>query len=161
MNDTVVCRPVARVHCRFTEVTGMPIQSAAVPQELARIEVLAEFAAGLRDIEGFEYLLLFTHFHRCASEKLELTPFLDDHSHGVFATRAPARPNRLGLSIVQLLKVDGTTLHIAGNDMLDGTPILDIKPYVPRFDVRTTERIGWFADRLDALPTIRADDRMA
>lgn len=161
MNDVVVCRPVAQVHSRFTEVTGMPIQSAGVPQELARVEVFPEFAAGLRDIEGFEYLLLFTHFHRCASEKLEVMPFLDDRTHGVFATRAPARPNRLGLSIVQLLRVEGTTLHIAGNDMLDGTPVLDIKPYVPRFDVRATERIGWFADRLDALPTIRADDRMA
>lgn len=164
MNPTptppIACTPVGVVRSPFTEVAGMPIQTAAVPQLPAQVEVFEQFASGLRDIEGFEFLILVTHFHRCAAEKLEVTPFLDDRTHGVFATRAPARPNRLGLSIVQLLRVDGRTLHVAGNDMLDGTPVLDIKPYVPRFDVRATDRIGWFADRLDALPTTRADDRM-
>jgi tRNA (Thr-GGU) A37 N-methylase len=86
--------------------------------------------------------------------------FLDTESHGVFATRAPARPNRLGLSIVRLVSVEGTTLHFSGNDMMDGTPVLDIKPYVPRFDVRETERVGWFGARLDQLPGIRSDGRM-
>ena len=101
------------------------------------------------------------HLHRCEKELLEVVPFLDTDSHGVFATRAPARPNRIGLSIVRLQSVDGCTLHFTGNDMLDQTPVLDIKPYVPRFDVRSTERIGWFASRLDQLPQVRADDRMA
>ncbi|MGJ7612153.1 MULTISPECIES: tRNA (N6-threonylcarbamoyladenosine(37)-N6)-methyltransferase TrmO [unclassified Variovorax] len=156
----VVCRPVGLVHCRFTEATGMPIQTAGAPEETGRLEVFAEFAPGLRDIEGFDYLILVTHLHRCAHERLEVVPFLDDASHGVFATRAPARPNRLGLSIVRLVSVEGTTLHFAGNDMMDGTPVLDIKPYVPKFDVRQTERTGWFGARLDQLPRIRSDDRM-
>ena len=158
--DDVVCRPIGIVRSRFTAVTGMPIQTAGAADEPARLEVLPAFAPGLRDIEGFDYLMLITHLHLGTHEPLEITPFLDNRPHGVFATRAPARPNRLGLSIVRLLRVDGATLHFAGNDMVDGTPVLDIKPYVPRFDVRETERIGWFADRLHQLPTLRADDRM-
>ena len=155
--EPVVCRPVGVVRSRFTEAAGMPIQTAGAPGEPGRLEVFAEFAPGLRDIEGFDY---FTHLHQCAHERLEVVPFLDNASHGVFATRAPARPNRLGLSIVRLLSVDGTTLHFSGNDMMDGTPVLDIKPYVPRFDVRETERVGWFGARLDQLPSTRSDDRM-
>ncbi|WP_390346071.1 tRNA (N6-threonylcarbamoyladenosine(37)-N6)-methyltransferase TrmO [Variovorax boronicumulans] len=158
--DPVVRRPVGVVRSRFTETSGMPIQTAGAPDEVGRLEVFAEFAPGLRDIEGFDYLILVTHLHRCAHERLEVVPFLDDATHGVFATRAPARPNRLGLSIVRLTAVEGTTLHFSGNDMIDGTPVLDIKPYVPRFDVRETERVGWFGARLDQLPRTRSDGRM-
>ncbi|OEZ29976.1 tRNA (N6-threonylcarbamoyladenosine(37)-N6)-methyltransferase TrmO [Variovorax boronicumulans] len=158
--DPVVCRPVGIVRSRFTETSGMPIQTAGAPDEVGRLEVFAEFAPGLRDIEGFDYLILVTHLHRCAHERLEVVPFLDDATHGVFATRAPARPNRLGLSIVRLTAVESTTLHFSGNDMIDGTPVLDIKPYVPRFDVRETERVGWFGARLDQLPRTRSDGRM-
>lgn len=158
--DPVVCRPVGVVRSRFTETSGMPIQTAGAPDEVGRLEVFAEFAPGLRDIEGFDYLILVTHLHCCAHERLEVVPFLDDATHGVFATRAPARPNRLGLSIVRLTAVEGTTLHFSGNDMIDGTPVLDIKPYVPRFDVRETERVGWFGARLDQLPRTRSDGRM-
>lgn len=158
--DPVVCRPVGIVRSRFTETSGMPIQTAGAPDEVGRLEVFAEFAPGLRDIEGFDYLILVTHLHRCAHERLEVVPFLDDATHGVFATRAPARPNRLGLSIVRLTAVEGTTLHFSGNDMIDGTPVLDIKPHVPRFDVRETERVGWFGARLDQLPRTRSDGRM-
>lgn len=157
----IVCRPIGFIRSPFTDPVGTPIQTAAVPDQLARLELLHSFMVGLRDIDSFEFLIFVTHFHACAQERLEVTPFLDDRSHGVFATRAPARPNRIGLSIVRLLRVDGHVLHFAGNDMVDGTPVLDIKPYVPRFDVRSTERIGWFAGRLDALPDTRADGRMA
>jgi tRNA-Thr(GGU) m(6)t(6)A37 methyltransferase TsaA len=159
--DNVLCRPIGAVKSRFTDPTGMPIQTAGVPDETARIEVLPEFAAGLRDIEGFDYLILITHLHRAAHERLQVIPFLDDTPHGVFATRAPTRPNRLGLSIVKLLRVEGHVLHFAGNDMLDGTPVLDIKPYVPRFDVRQTERIGWFEKRVNTVTEVRSDGRMA
>ncbi|PIF74582.1 tRNA-Thr(GGU) m(6)t(6)A37 methyltransferase TsaA [Variovorax sp. 54] len=158
--DPVVSRPIGIVRSRFTETSGMPIQTAGAPEETGSLEVFAEFASGLRDIEGFDYLILVTHLHRCAHERLEVVPFLDDATHGVFATRAPARPNRLGLSIVRLTAVEGSTLHFSGNDMLDGTPVLDIKPYVPRFDVRETERVGWFGARLDQLPRTRSDGRM-
>ena len=158
---TISLRPIGIVRSRFAEVAGMPIQTAGAPDEPGRVEVLPEFAAGLKDIEGFEYLILLTHMHRVGKELLEVVPFLDTEAHGVFATRAPARPNRIGLSIARLVSVEGCTLHFTGNDMLDQTPFLDIKPYVPRFDVRETDRVGWFAARLDQLSKVRSDDRMA
>ena len=152
-------RPIGVVLSPFQTTIGMPIQTVAAASAPARLEVFAEYSAGLRDIEGFEYLVLITHLHQ-ATEKLEVVPFMDTRSHGVFATRAPARPNRLGLSIVRLVAVQGCCLHFEGNDMLDGTPVLDIKPYVPALDVRATERIGWFAHGLAQLPTMLSDDRM-
>ncbi len=144
----------------------MPIQTAGAPDEPGHIELFDAFLPGLRDIEGFEYLILVTHQHQHqhqhqAAQRLEVVPFLDNRSHGVFATRAPARPNRIGFSIVRLVGVEGSVLRFTGNDMLDGTPLLDIKPYVPRFDVRETSRIGWFAKNIAHLPATRADDRMA
>lgn len=158
--QAIACRPIGHVRSRFTYPVGMPIQTAGAADEAGSVELHPGFEAGLRDIEGFDYLILITHLHQ-AVEKLEVVPFMDDSSHGVFATRAPARPNRLGLSIVRLVRREGRVLHFLGNDMLDGTPVLDIKPYVPRLDVRQTERIGWFGKRIDQMPDIRADGRMA
>ena len=152
-------RPIGVVLSPFQTTIGMPIQTVAAARAPARLDVFAEYTAGLRDIEGFEYLMLITHLHQ-ATERLEVVPFMDTRSHGVFATRAPARPNRLGLSIVRLLAVQGSCLHFEGNDMLDGTPVLDIKPYVPALDVRATERIGWFEQGLQRLPGTLSDDRM-
>ena len=118
------------------------------------------YAAGPRDLEGFEYVILLTYMHQATSEPLEVVPFLDSVAHGVFATRSPIRPNRIGLSVVRLIAIQGSTLRFEGTDMLDGTPVLDIKPYVPAFDARRTDRIGWFASKLDQLLNKRADDRM-
>ncbi|WP_114862698.1 tRNA (N6-threonylcarbamoyladenosine(37)-N6)-methyltransferase TrmO [Comamonas sp. AG1104] len=159
MNESIVLQPIGRIHSPFKHAVGMPIQTIAAQQHEGKIEVFAPFAAGLRDVQEFQYLILLTHLHE-ATEKLEVVPFMDTSSHGVFATRAPARPNRIGLSIVELLGMDGCWLHFRGNDMLDGTPVLDIKPYVPQLDVRETERIGWFARGLDQLPGRLSDERM-
>ena len=159
MNESIVLQPIGRVHSPFKHAVGMPIQTVAAQQHEGKIEVFAPFAAGLRDVQEFQYLILLTHLHE-AAERLEVVPFMDTSSHGVFATRAPARPNRIGLSIVELLGMDGCWLHFRGNDMLDGTPVLDIKPYVPQLDVRETERIGWFARGLDQLPGRLSDERM-
>lgn len=159
MPDTISLQPIGRIHSPFTSTTGMPIQTVAAADVPGHVEVFEAFAPGLRDIEHFDYLILLTQLHQ-ASEKLEVVPFMDTQSHGVFATRSPARPNRLGLSIVRLLRVEGCALHFSGNDMLDGTPVLDIKPYVPALDVRQTERIGWFQQGLQRLPETVSDDRM-
>ena len=159
MTDLIQLRPIGVIHSPFTHTTGMPIQAVAAGQHHGQIEVFEAFASGLRDVQEFQYLIVLTHLHE-AVEKLEVTPFMDTVSHGVFATRAPARPNRIGFSIVELLRVDGCTLHFCGNDMLDGRPVLDIKPYVPQLDVRQTERIGWFAKGLEQLPSKLSDDRM-
>lgn len=158
-DPAITLRPIGRVSSPWHSTTGMPIQTVAAPDSTGCLEVFEEFAPGLRDIEGFGYLIVLTHLHE-AVEKLEVTPFMDTQSHGVFATRAPARPNRIGLSIVQLVRVEGRRLHFRGNDMIDGTPVLDIKPYVPALDVRTTERIGWFSHGLQKLPDTLSDERM-
>lgn len=160
IQTTVTVTPIGIVHSEFTSKVGVPIQTASAPQLCAELEVFPAYAAGLRDLEGFEYLILLTHMHQAAGEPLEVVPFLDSAAHGVFATRSPMRPNRIGLSIVRLVSIQGPILHFEGNDMIDGTPILDIKPYVPAFDVRQTDRIGWFAAKLDQLPNKRSDDRM-
>ena len=158
-DSTIILRPIGRVASPWRSAVGMPVQTVAAPDSEGHIEIFEEFAPGLRDIEGFEYLIVLTHLHE-AVEKLEVTPFMDTQSHGVFATRAPARPNRIGLSIVRLVRVQGRHLHFRGNDMIDGTPVLDIKPYVPALDVRTTERIGWFSHGLQKLPDTLSDERM-
>lgn len=159
MTDPIAMRPIGAVRSPFRATQGMPIQTVAAAEVEGELEVFEAFAEGLRDIEGFEYLILLTYLHQ-ATEKLQVVPFMDTASHGVFATRAPARPNRIGLSIVRLVEVRGRVLRFAGNDMLDGTPVLDIKPYVPVLDVRETQRIGWFAQGLQRLPSTVADDRM-
>lgn len=157
---TVSSRPVGFVRSRFTSVQGMPIQTAAASEEEAVLEVVPKFEDALLGIDGFEYLILITHLHRGEREPLRVTPFLDDQEHGVFATRAPARPNRLGLSIVRLQRREGLRLFFSGNDMLDQTPVLDIKPFVPEFDNRQTSRVGWYASRIENLQHTRSDDRM-
>lgn len=158
--ETVSYQPIGRVVGGYPAPAGMPLQTAASADQPLRIDIHAGYAAGLRDLEAFEFVWLITHLHLAKTEPLEVVPFLDTQSHGVFATRSPARPNRIGLSLVQLVRIDGTTLHCLGNDLVDGTPVLDIKPYVPRFDVRDTQRIGWFANRLQHLEAARADQRM-
>ena len=158
-DSTIILRPIGRVASPWRSPVGMPVQTVAAPDSEGHIEIFEEFAPGLRDIEGFEYLIVLTHLHE-AVEKLEVTPFMDTQSHGVFATRAPARPNRIGLSIVRLVRVQGRHLHFRGNDMIDGTPVLDLKPYVPALDVRQTERIGWFDQGLRQLPGLLSDGRM-
>jgi tRNA-Thr(GGU) m(6)t(6)A37 methyltransferase TsaA len=161
MSDSklIALQPIGVVHSPYVDVVGMPIQTAAAPDTRGHVEVFEAFASALRDIEDFEFIIVLTHLHQ-AVECLEVTPFLDDYTHGAFATRAPTRPNRIGLSIVRLERVDGRHLHFSGNDMLDQTPVLDIKPYVPQFDVRLTDRIGWFRKRVDTVKDVRADDRM-
>lgn len=155
----IAMHAIGVVQSPFLSTSGMPVQTVAAADVEGSLQVFPEFAAGLRDIEGFEYLIVLTHLHQ-AVEKLEVVPFMDTQSHGVFATRAPARPNRIGLSIVRLVRVEGLILHFTGNDMLDGTPVLDIKPYVPALDVRQTDRIGWFQRGLQRLPSVVSDDRM-
>ena len=157
--STITMRPIGRVHSPFKSTVGMPIQTVAAAEHCGHIEIFESFAAGLRDVQEFQYLIVLTHLHE-AVEKLEVTPFMDTASHGVFATRAPARPNRIDLSIIELLRLDGGKLEFRGDDMLDGTPVLDIKPYIPRLDARSTERIGWFAEGLMQLPGKLSDDRM-
>ena len=124
----------------------MPIQ-ASRSQAKGVVEVYPEFVEGLQDIEGLSHLFLLYVFHESLGYSLIVKPFLDDQLHGLFATRYPYRPNPIGLSVVRLIARKGNTLEVEGMDMLDGTPLLDIKPYVPDFDIRTDTRNGWYDSR--------------
>lgn len=152
--------PIGIVHSPFKEATGTPVQASMAQGAVGTVEVFGAFADGLRDLDGFDRIWLLYWFDRAAAPKLIVTPYMDDQPHGVFATRAPARPNPIGMSAVRLLRIEGCTLHVADVDILDGTPLLDIKPYVPTFDAFSNSRAGW-CDQ--ALPSGRthADDRFA
>jgi tRNA (adenine37-N6)-methyltransferase len=158
-HEPVVFRPIGVIRTPFTDEAGMPIQAVAATGVAGRIELDSKLADGLADLDGFSHLILVYHLHRIVRPRLTVTPFLDDRPHGVFATRSPARPNPIGLSTVRLVGITGTTLGIEDVDMVDGTPLLDLKPYVPAFDDRPDARIGWFADRLGPLAETRADER--
>lgn len=152
-------RPIGLVHTPFKKIEGMPIQPSGAAQIQGSVEIFPEFADGLQDIEDFSHLILLYHFHRTQASKLLVTPFLDSQPHGIFATRAPTRPNPIGLSIVRLLEREGNILQIENVDLLDGTPVLDIKPYVPEFDQHPADRIGWLEQARGQVRAKRSDDR--
>ena len=139
----IVYQPIGIIHSPWTTLAGMPIQPAGAQGVRGRVVLDPAYGEGLRDIEGFSHLILLYHLHRSQGYALTLTPFLDTVPHGVFATRAPRRPNAIGLSVVRLLAVAGTELEIDNVDILDGTPLLDIKPYVPAFRSDGEVRTGW------------------
>jgi tRNA-Thr(GGU) m(6)t(6)A37 methyltransferase TsaA len=142
----IVMHPIGVIHTPFSNKRTTPIQpsrSTAVGQ----IEVYPAYTAGLRDLAGFSHIFLLYVFHRSDGYTLQVMPFLDNQERGLFATRYPARPNPIGLSIVRLLAVHDQVLEIEGADMLDGTPLLDIKPYVPDFDAQVNVRTGWYTTR--------------
>jgi tRNA-Thr(GGU) m(6)t(6)A37 methyltransferase TsaA len=141
-----VMRPIGVIHSPFTDNAQTPIQPTR-SQAIGQVEVYTEYAEGLQDVEGLSHVILLYVFHRSSGYALHVKPFLDDRQRGLFATRHPCRPNPIGLSIVRLVSIHDHILEIEGVDMLDGTPLLDIKPYVPEFDVRTDVRTGWYAAR--------------
>jgi len=139
-------RPIGYIYSPFTQKAETPIQSVR-SQAIGRVEVDPEYSDGLDDIEGFSHIILLYIFHESEGYELQVKPFLDDELHGLFSTRYPYRPNPIGLSVVQLLKREGNILEIEGVDVLNGTPLLDIKPYVEDFDVRLNTRTGWYEKR--------------
>ena len=139
-------KPVGVIHSPFTDKKKTPIQPVR-SEALGKVEVYPEYAEGLEDLEGFSHIILLYVFDRSQGYSLMVTPFLDDKQHGLFATRHPHRPNPIGLSIVRLLERKGNLLEIEGVDVLDGTPLLDIKPYVPDFDLHPEASTGWYGQR--------------
>jgi tRNA-Thr(GGU) m(6)t(6)A37 methyltransferase TsaA len=156
---TLICQPIGVIHTPFVNLTGMPIQPPGAADAIGTIELLPDFHAGLQDLEGFSHLILLYHFHLSQGFALTVVPFLDTQPHGVFATRAPRRPNPIGLSIVRLQRIEKGTLYVEGVDMLDGTPLLDIKPYVPAFDAATAVAIGWLVQTAQQVTEQKADGR--
>jgi tRNA (adenine37-N6)-methyltransferase len=137
----------------------MPIQPAGTESALGRVVLDEAYAEGLTDIGGFSHLFLIYLFHQSHGFNLIVKPFLDNRMHGVFATRAPRRPNPIGLSVVRLLRHERNILHVADIDVLDGTPLLDIKPFVPDFDAPEVSSIGWLEGKVDRVNRVRSDGR--
>jgi tRNA-Thr(GGU) m(6)t(6)A37 methyltransferase TsaA len=139
----ILFRPIGVIHSPFRRIEGMPIQPSGARGVAGTVEVFPRYAEGLRDLEGFSHIILVYHFHMAGEASLVVVPFLDSEPRGTFATRAPKRPNPIGISVVALLARSGDTLRVENVDVLDGTPLLDIKPYVPEFDVHAASRTGW------------------
>lgn len=140
-------RPIGIIHTPFKSRSGTPIQSIGGRGVKAEIEIFPEFSEGLADLNEFSHIILLYHFHLSTSYKLKVKPYLDHSVHGVFATRAPARPNPIGISIVHLLRIEHQRLYVEDIDIIDRTPLLDIKPFVPEFDLREAESIGWLENK--------------
>ena len=152
-------KPIGLIHTPFLELEGMPIQPAGAAGVKGTIEVFEEFRTGLKDLEGFSHIILLYLFHLSKGFNLEVIPFLDNVSRGVFATRAPKRPNPIGISLVQLEAIENGILHVKDVDILNGTPLLDIKPYVPQFDNRQEVRTGWLEHARGRVSKQKSDDR--
>jgi len=157
--DDVVYVPIGVIRSPFKTVEGTPIQPVGAKGVRGQVELREEFVAGLKDLEGFSHIILVYHFHLCKGFDLQVKPFLGGERRGLFATRAPKRPNPIGFSVVRLVKVEGRFLTIEDVDILDETPLLDIKPYVPQFDPGETAEIGWLSGRVQGVEKLRADDR--
>ena len=157
--EEIICRPIGIIRSPYKETEGTPIQTTGAKGVGGTAEIVPECAEGLRDLEGFSHIILIYHFHLSRGYALTVKPFLDDTPRGVFATRAPKRPNAIGISVVRLVKIEGTTLYIEDVDIVDSTPLLDIKPYVPEFDAKEAERTGWLAGRAEKAAETDADER--
>lgn len=153
-------KPIGIIHTPFKNIEGMPIQPSGAEGVKGVVELEPEYSDGLKDIEGFSHIILIFHFHLSKGFSLIVKPFIDNKRHGVFATRAPRRPNQIGISIVKLIKVEGSKLYIENIDVVDGTPLLDIKPYIPKFDEQTGNiKIGWLTGKAEKVHQIKADKR--
>jgi tRNA-Thr(GGU) m(6)t(6)A37 methyltransferase TsaA len=158
MNE-IKYKPIGIIHSPFKEPKGTPIQPAGAKGINGIVEIFPEYAEGLTDIGGFSHIILIYHFHLSKGSSLIAKPYMDDEMHGVFAMRGPSRPNSIGISVVHLIKVEGNRLHVRDVDIVDGTPLLDIKPYVPKFDMRQVERIGWLESNVHKLSESTDDGR--
>lgn len=156
---TIEFTAIGIIHTPFTKLEGMPIQPAAAEGVKGTIHVFEEFRDGLKDLDGFSHIILLYHLHHSRGFNLTVTPFLDTQPRGLFATRAPKRPNPIGLSIVQLDRIEEGILHIRNIDVLDGTPLLDIKPYVPEFDSPPNIRTGWLEQVRETVSKQKSDGR--
>ena len=155
----IACAPIGVVHSPFQQAEGTPIQSSQAAGAVGTVELDPHYAEGLCDLSGFSHIILLTYLHRAKPYSLRVVPYLDTVPRGLFATRAPSRPNPIGLSIVKLLGIQGPLLTVEGLDLLNGTPLLDIKPYFGDFDRRDDVRCGWLEAARER--KVVADNRFA
>ena len=150
---------IGTIHSPFTSLKDMPIQPKGAKDTIGTIEIKEEYLEGLEDLDGFSHIYLLYNFHMATRTELTVTPFMDTSPRGVFSTRSPLRPNHIGLSIVELIGVEKNLLKVRGIDILDGTPLLDVKPYIESFDAVQDSRSGWMKGSVDEVATKRSDNR--
>jgi tRNA-Thr(GGU) m(6)t(6)A37 methyltransferase TsaA len=150
---------IGTIHTGYEVAAGTPIQPNAAQESIGTIILHPALTDGLKDLDGFSHIILLYVFDRITHPRLMVKPFMDDQDRGVFATRAPARPNPIGISVIRLLKIDDNLITFSGADMLNNTPLLDIKPYAPPFEPQTVERIGWLEQRAERLQGSSDDGR--
>lgn len=155
----IFLHPIGTISSPYHDPKGMPIQPRAGLGVKGQVILDPSYTVGLKDLEGFSHIILIYYFHRSGKGDLLVKPFLDDQKHGVFATRAPLRPNGIGISVVKLIRIQENILEVENVDILDDTPLLDIKPYIPDFDHTEDVRIGWLENRRDQIPGKQSDDR--
>ena len=154
-----IYKPIGIIHSEYKQKEGVPIQGVLSKRSKGWIEIFPEFEKGLKDIDGFSHIFLIYCFHLSKGYSLLIKPFLEDKEHGVFATRAPKRPNPIGISVVKLEKNEDNKLYISEVDIIDGTPLLDIKPYVSKFDARDNTKMGWVKNKLNNKDNHHSDNR--
>ena len=156
----IAFEPIGIIHTPFKTRENMPIQPSGAKGIKGTIEINTEFVEGLKDLDGFSHIFLIYHFHKTDKEpNLTVKPFLDTESRGLFSTRAPNRPNNIGLSVVKLVNIDNNIINIENVDIIDGTPLLDIKPYIPEFDEQSNVRAGWLKKAKNKVREKKSDNR--
>lgn len=152
-------QPIGTIHTPFTRLENMPIQPRGGKEVTGTVEIFSQYTAGLADLDGFSHIYLLYHFHQVNKMALTVTPFMDSSPRGVFATRSPLRPNHIGLSIVRLLTIEDNILTVQNIDILDNTPLLDIKPYIHAFDGVEESLSGWMKGSAEEVSGKRSDGR--
>ena len=161
MQNEIKFQPIGIIHSPFKERTGMPIQPIGATGIKGQIVIYPEFKNGLKDLNGFSHIILIFNFHLSTDYNLLTKPFMEEKIRGVFATRAPRRPNQIGMSVVRLDGVEDNILHISNVDIVDGTPLLDIKPYIKKIDCVESEKLGWLEENVDKFRNKISDDRFS
>lgn len=155
----IIYKPIGIIYTPFKKPKGTPIQPDAARGIEGTIKVFPGYQKGLKDLDQFSHIILIYHFHLSKRYSLEVVPFMDDSPHGLFSTRAPSRPNPIGLSVVSLTKIEGNKLYVKNIDIINGTPLLDIKPFVPEFDSPRAKKMGWLKKNVKKLRKSRDDER--
>ncbi len=150
---------IGTIESPYSTVENMPIQPKGASAVEGCVLLDEEYTEGLQDLEGFSHIYLLYSFHQASRTELQVTPFMDKKKRGVFATRSPLRPNHIGISIVALKRVEGNRVFVEGIDVLDGTPLLDIKPYIEQFDGVEGSRSGWLKASEGEISSKRSDTR--
>ena len=155
----ITLSPIGRLETPFNDIADMPIQPSVLADTRGKAVLDEKFALGLKDLDGFSHIILLFLLHKISGYQLEVVPFMDTLPHGIFATRSPKRPNRIGMSIVRVESVEGNIVHFKGVDMLNGSPLLDIKPYYSYFDQQTQVRNGWLEGKTLRPENLHSDKR--